>query len=85
MRQLVESVLGPKAFAVRGIIFSKLPGANWKVPWHQDWTIAVRERRGAPGGGPWWVSNLGTQMVKHTHRIYVPGHGLFVSDALKYA
>lgn len=53
MRRLVEPVLGPNAFAVRGILFNKLPGANWKVPWHQDSAVAVRERRDVPGWGPW--------------------------------
>ncbi len=55
VRRLVEPVLGPGAFAVRGILFNKLPGANWKVPWHQDCAIAVRERRDVPGWGPWSV------------------------------
>jgi len=27
--------------------------ANWKVIWHQDLSIAVRERGDAPGFGPW--------------------------------
>lgn len=52
---LVAAVLGPGAFAVRGLWFDKTPGANWGVPWHQDLTIAVRERRDAPGFGPWTV------------------------------
>ena len=52
---LVEPVLGPGAFAVRGLLFDKTPGANWGVPWHQDLTIAVRERVEAPGFGPWTV------------------------------
>jgi ectoine hydroxylase-related dioxygenase (phytanoyl-CoA dioxygenase family) len=53
IRSLVEPVLGAGAFAVRGILFDKTPGANWKVTWHQDLTIAVQERRDAPGFGPW--------------------------------
>jgi ectoine hydroxylase-related dioxygenase (phytanoyl-CoA dioxygenase family) len=57
MRRLVEPVLGPHAFAVRGILFNKLPGANWKVPWHQDCAIAVRERRDVPGWGRWSVKD----------------------------
>ena len=57
VRQLVEPVLGPNAFAVRGIFFNKLPGANWKVPWHQDCVIAVRERNDMPGWGPWSVKD----------------------------
>ncbi len=50
---LVESVLGPGAFAVRGLLFDKTTLANWSVPWHQDLTIAVRSRIDAPGFGPW--------------------------------
>jgi Phytanoyl-CoA dioxygenase (PhyH) len=53
MRALATGVLGANAFAVRGIFFDKTPGANWKVAWHQDLTIAVRERRDVPGFGPW--------------------------------
>jgi Phytanoyl-CoA dioxygenase (PhyH) len=51
----VEGVLGPGAFPVRGILFDKVPEANWKVPWHQDVTIAVHERVEAEGFGPWTV------------------------------
>jgi len=52
---LVEAIIGPGAFAVRGLWFDKTPGANWGVPWHQDLTIAVRERIEATGFGPWTV------------------------------
>jgi ectoine hydroxylase-related dioxygenase (phytanoyl-CoA dioxygenase family) len=52
---LVESVLGPGAFAVRGLLFDKTTLANWSVPWHQDLTIAVQSRIDAPGFGPWNV------------------------------
>lgn len=55
VRALVEPVLGPNAFAVRGLLFDKTPGANWNVPWHRDLTIAVRERRDVAGYGPWNV------------------------------
>jgi ectoine hydroxylase-related dioxygenase (phytanoyl-CoA dioxygenase family) len=50
---LAESVLGPGCAAVRGILFDKTPGANWKVAWHQDLTIAVAQRTERPGFGPW--------------------------------
>jgi ectoine hydroxylase-related dioxygenase (phytanoyl-CoA dioxygenase family) len=40
---------------VRGILFDKLPEANWKVPWHQDLSIAVRGRVDVAGFGPWSV------------------------------
>jgi ectoine hydroxylase-related dioxygenase (phytanoyl-CoA dioxygenase family) len=53
VRGVIESVLGPHCFAVRGIFFNKSPSSNWKVVWHQDLTIAVRERRELNGFGPW--------------------------------
>ncbi len=52
---LVRPILGDAAFAVRALLFDKTPEANWGVPWHQDLTIAVRERHDAPGFGPWTV------------------------------
>ncbi|MEP7001505.1 MAG: phytanoyl-CoA dioxygenase family protein [bacterium] len=53
VRSVAESVLGAQCIAVRGILFDKTPGANWKVIWHQDLTIAVRTRRDVPGFEPW--------------------------------
>ena len=55
LRGLVEPILGPNAFPVRGLLFDKTPEANWPVPWHQDTTIAVRRRVEAEGFGPWSV------------------------------
>jgi ectoine hydroxylase-related dioxygenase (phytanoyl-CoA dioxygenase family) len=55
VRQLVAAVLGKECFAVRGILFSKTAQSNWKVVWHQDRTIAVRERRELAEFGPWSV------------------------------
>ena len=34
-------------------MFDKIAGANWKVPWHQDLTVALRERQDTDGFGPW--------------------------------
>ena len=53
VRALVSPVLGPGCFPVRGILFDKTPEANWNVVWHQDLSIAVRERRDVEGFGPW--------------------------------
>jgi ectoine hydroxylase-related dioxygenase (phytanoyl-CoA dioxygenase family) len=55
VREIVSSVLGSKCFAVRSILFNKTPTSNWKVVWHQDLTIAVRERREVDGFGPWTI------------------------------
>jgi len=48
VRRIAESFLGEKARVVRAIFFDKTAAANWKVPWHQDLTIAVREKRETP-------------------------------------
>jgi ectoine hydroxylase-related dioxygenase (phytanoyl-CoA dioxygenase family) len=53
IRRLVEPILGADFFPVRGILFDKIPDANWKVPWHQDVTIAVREKVETEDFGPW--------------------------------
>ena len=53
VRGVAGSVLGADCVAVRGILFDKSPDANWKVIWHQDLTIAVREKRNVTGFGPW--------------------------------
>ncbi len=53
LMRIARAVLGPEAFAVRGLYFDKTPTTNWNLPWHQDLTIAVRARRDAPGFGPW--------------------------------
>jgi len=57
LQELVEPVLGPEYFPVRGILFDKIPNANWKVPWHQDVTIAVQEKIDVEGFGPWSVKS----------------------------
>jgi ectoine hydroxylase-related dioxygenase (phytanoyl-CoA dioxygenase family) len=53
VRALAAQVLGARCFVVRSILFDKTPEANWKVAWHQDLSIAVRERRDAEGFGAW--------------------------------
>jgi len=55
VREIVSQVLGTQAFVVRSTLFDKTPTANWKVPWHQDVTIAVAERHDVEGYGPWSI------------------------------
>ena len=47
--------MGGNARLVRGILFDKTEGANWKVPWHQDLTIAVNQKVETTGFGPWSI------------------------------
>ncbi|WP_375403801.1 phytanoyl-CoA dioxygenase family protein [uncultured Sphingomonas sp.] len=55
--------LGAAAHPVRALLFDKTPGANWSLGWHQDRTIAVRERHDVPGFGPWSIK-AGIQHVE---------------------
>ena len=55
IRSLVEPILGDGAQVVRGIFFDKNPTTNWKVPWHQDLSIAVKNRLDLPDYHPWSV------------------------------
>jgi len=55
IREIIGPILGAKYFAVSGTLFNKTQRSNWKVAWHQDLTIGVRERREVNGFGPWSV------------------------------
>ncbi len=43
--------LGPNASPARGNL-DKLPGADWRVPWHQECAAAVRGQKDSPGWNP---------------------------------
>jgi ectoine hydroxylase-related dioxygenase (phytanoyl-CoA dioxygenase family) len=49
------AALGAACVPVRAILFDKSPATNWTLGWHQDRTIAVRERREVENFGPWTV------------------------------
>lgn len=53
IRALVVPILGEACFAVRAVYFDKTPDANWKLGWHQDSVVSVRERIDAPGFVAW--------------------------------
>ena len=53
--RIAAESLGPGARPTRAILFDKSEEANWSAGWHQDRTIAVRERREIEGYGPWSV------------------------------
>ena len=55
IRSLVEPILGDGSRVVRGIFFDKNPATNWKIPWHQDLSIAVKNRLDLPDYHPWSV------------------------------
>ena len=61
--ELVEAVLGTGAFLVRSTLFDKTDGANWGVFWHQDLSIAVKERHEVEGFHA-WTRKAGIQCVQ---------------------
>src|SRR4051794_7757164 len=53
----VRALLPPGMEPARAILFDKTSETNWKVAWHQDLTIPVREKREVSGYGPWSVKD----------------------------
>lgn len=53
LSKIAGDLLGVQACLVRVLLFDKTPSANWGVPWHQDRTIAVRNRGDVPGYSCW--------------------------------
>ena len=49
----VWSVVGREMVAVKATLFDKTAENNWRVQWHQDRAIAVKERMNVAGYGPW--------------------------------
>jgi hypothetical protein len=60
--ELARQCLG-QARVVRILFFDKHAGANWKVPYHQDVTIAVRDRADV-GGFTGWSDKAGMTHVR---------------------
>lgn len=52
-----SEALGAPAWPVRGILFDKTPEANWKVRWHQDCAVPLREKIETPGFSGWSVKD----------------------------
>ncbi|MGV7220730.1 MAG: phytanoyl-CoA dioxygenase family protein [Nitrospinales bacterium] len=57
VRKLVEPVLGEGAVAVRAIYFDKTPEMNWGVSWHQDLTVATKEKFSIEGFSGWTMKS----------------------------
>jgi hypothetical protein len=55
--RLRDEAVGVGGRVVRAIAFDKTAATNWMVPWHQDATIAVKERVDVAGFGPWAVKD----------------------------
>lgn len=47
------SAVGRDLVAVKATLFDKTLATNWRVQWHQDRVVAIRERLNVAGYGPW--------------------------------
>jgi ectoine hydroxylase-related dioxygenase (phytanoyl-CoA dioxygenase family) len=65
IQELVTPALGSDVRPVRSILFDKTAEKNWGVPWHQDLTIAVAERREVAGF-------IGWSMKDGVHHVQAP-------------
>jgi hypothetical protein len=57
LRSIADEALGAAAFPVRALLFDKIEGANWSLPWHQDLAIPVAEKLDVPGCSGWSVKD----------------------------
>ncbi len=57
VRQAIAACSDGGLFLNRAILFDKTSARNWRVAWHRDLTIAVRERTEVDGYGPWSVKD----------------------------
>jgi ectoine hydroxylase-related dioxygenase (phytanoyl-CoA dioxygenase family) len=57
MMSIAKSVLGKGATPFRATLLDKSPESNWLVVWHQDTALPLREKKEAPGWGPWSVKD----------------------------
>lgn len=53
LSERLEDLLPIGFSPVRSILFDKTPDENWPVAWHQDLTIAVKEKMEIDAYGPW--------------------------------
>ena len=60
---LASEVLGERATPVSAIFLDKTPGANWKVPGHQDLVVPVERQVDEPGFTG-WTTKRGTAHVQ---------------------
>lgn len=47
------SVIGRDLVAVKATLFDRTPENDWRVQWHQDRAVPVKERLAVAGYGPW--------------------------------
>jgi len=62
------SVVGRDLVAVKATMFDNTSSSNWRVQWHQDRAVAIKERLDVSGYGPWSMKS-GTLHVEPPARV----------------
>ena len=57
LKRIADGILIANSIPVRALLFDKIEGANWSVPWHQDVVIAVATRVDTPGFCGWSIKD----------------------------
>lgn len=57
IQSILQQRAGKRMFPVRALFFDKTAEANWRVPWHQDLSIAVAERIDVEGFTGWSIKD----------------------------
>ena len=55
--EIASRFLGPDLVPFRATLFDKSVQNNWLIVWHQDTALPLRDRRDAPGWGPWSIED----------------------------
>lgn len=55
LRHIIHEIFGENYYVVKSIYFDKPGESNWFVPYHQDLTISVAEKKETGGFGPWTI------------------------------
>lgn len=63
----VWSIVGRDLVAVKVTLFDKTTNSNWRVPWHQDRKVSVRERMVVEGYTGWSVKGGVVHVEPPTH------------------
>lgn len=55
--EIASAILRKPAIPYRATLFDKSPDVNWKVTWHQDTALPLKEKKELRGWGPWSIKD----------------------------
>ncbi|MFD0794469.1 phytanoyl-CoA dioxygenase family protein [Mucilaginibacter litoreus] len=67
LKKIIREIFSDTYFVVKSIYFDKPSKSNWFVPWHQDLTISVNQKKEVKGYGPWTIKQNQFAVKPPTH------------------